>query len=96
MKGIVLLTAILAAAPALAAEPVVYRCAMGSAERLVTVEYPEGTTLPCEVHYTKAEGSQILWTAQNSEGYCEQRAESFVEKQRGWGWKCDLSAAKPE
>ncbi len=96
MKGITLLTALVFATPALAAESIVYRCTMGNAERLVAVHYPHGETLPCEVHYTKAEGSQILWSAQNSEGYCEQRAENFVEKQKGWGWRCSLQPAKSE
>ncbi|MBY5923133.1 hypothetical protein [Ferrimonas balearica] len=96
MKGITLLTALLVATPTLAAESIVYHCALGKAERVIEVQYPEGGTLPCEVHYTKAEGSQILWSAQNSEGYCEQRAANFVEKQEGWGWRCSQQAAKPE
>ena len=96
MKGMALLATLLAATPALAAESIVYRCVMGNVERIIAVHYPHGETLPCEVHYSKPEGSQILWTAQNTEGYCEQRAENFVEKQRGWGWQCNKEVAKPE
>ncbi|MBY5992196.1 hypothetical protein [Ferrimonas balearica] len=95
MKGITLLAALLASTSALAADPLVYRCNHGNAERLIEVRYPAEAPLPCEVHYTKAEGSQMLWSAANTAGYCEQRAENFVEKQRGWGWSCELEAVEP-
>ncbi|WP_178030927.1 hypothetical protein [Pelagibaculum spongiae] len=70
-------------------------CNSGATERLIEVVYPTGNKLPCEVRYTKAGASQVLWSARNQRGYCEQRAAVFVEKQKGWGWLCsDLKSLK--
>lgn len=66
-----------------------YICLHGDSERKISVVYNTPTsTVPCEVIYEKASGSQVLWNAQNQEGYCESKASEFVEKQRGWGWDC--------
>jgi hypothetical protein len=54
--------------------------------------------VPCQVVYTKEDGTtQNLWSAENVEGYCEQKADEFAEKQRGWGWDCQAAtvAMKP-
>ena len=60
------------------------------------VLYETGMTLPCEVHYykdTEAPGeSQVLWSAQAQEGYCEAKTEEFVARLQGWGWSCGASA----
>ena len=32
---------------------------------------------------------QVLWRATNEAGYCEARAEEFLEKLESWGWQCD-------
>lgn len=68
----------------------VYVCKHGTLERHIGITYAnEGSTVPCQVNYTKEDGSsQGLWDAQNKEGYCEQKADEFAEKQRGWGWDC--------
>lgn len=67
-----------------------YVCQMDTQERHISITYiNEGMTVPCQVNYVKEDGSpQVLWDAQNAEGYCEQKAAEFVEKQRGWGWDC--------
>ena len=45
--------------------------------------------VPCQVNYIREdETTQSLWSAQNDEGYCEQKAVEFAEKQRDWGWDC--------
>lgn len=48
---------------------------------------------PCEVHYKKETEKpghdQVLWTAKNDQKYCEIKAQAFVEKLTGMGWKCD-------
>jgi hypothetical protein len=72
-----------------AAQDYGYRCMNGTRERVIAVEYPENTPLPCQVTYTKQESFQVLWSAENSQGYCEARAEDFVEQQRDWGWQCE-------
>jgi hypothetical protein len=33
-------------------------------------------------------------SAQNEEGYCEEKAKELVEKQLGWGWSCKEAAAE--
>ena len=63
-------------------------CSYGSDTRIIEVVYPEKTAVPCEVRYTKAEGTEVLWNAQNAIGYCEQKAAEFIQKQEGWGWSC--------
>lgn len=75
-----------------------YVCQHGTLERRINIEYAtEGATVPCKVNYTKEDGSeQVLWDAQNKEGYCEQKTEEFIEKQRGWGWDCAKQEDKQE
>lgn len=90
-------TLVLGVASASAQEPSRYVCLNGSIERRIEVIYETGLLVPCEVHYFKesdADGaSQVLWRAQNEEGYCEARAAEFAEKLRGWGWQCDTATA---
>ena len=63
-------------------------CTQGDKERKITIAYTGEGKVPCEVQYTKGDETTTLWAAQNEEGYCEANAESFIEKQRGWGWEC--------
>jgi hypothetical protein len=87
MKSIILMLLLLPAS-ALAMEKQTTQCQLGNAVRLISVVYPQGTKLPCEVHYSKDGRSEVLWSARNEAGYCEQHAAAFTEKQRGWGWQC--------
>jgi len=68
-------------------------CTHDSQTRVIEVVYSGPEVVPCEVRYTKEEGTQVLWSAQNATGYCEEKAEAFVEKQRGWGWNCETTMA---
>ena len=66
-----------------------YVCKDGSAERTVEVVYSQsGSKVPCEVKYTKASGSQILWSANHEIGYCESKAQAFVTKLDTLGLTC--------
>jgi len=68
----------------------VFHCAFGEQERVISVVYEaEGETVPCEVQYKTAEGVETPWSAQNEEGFCETKAEEFVDQHRDWGWRCD-------
>lgn len=67
-------------------------CAHGSQTRVIEVAYTTENNVPCEVRYSKEEGTQTLWSASNLSGYCEEKAAAFVEKQKGWGWACEVSA----
>lgn len=66
-------------------------CSHGSQMRVIEVVYTAEGATPCEVRYSKEEGSKTLWSAANLEGYCEDKAAAFITKQQGWGWSCEAS-----
>ena len=76
-----------------------YACSLDEVIRRVEILYETGTTVPCEVHYfkdTEMPGErQVLWRAQNEEGYCEARAAEFVEMLEGMGWTCWAAGQAP-
>lgn len=76
-----------------AAENQAMHCQRADAVRVIEVVYPQGTELPCEVHYTKDGQTSVLWRAGNEAGYCEQKAADFTQRQRDWGWQCVATAA---
>jgi|GEM_PF-1455387 len=53
----------------------------------------EPAKVPCDVNYYKDSEAPdqvtTLWSAQNLEGYCEQKASEFVSKLQSWGWSCE-------
>ena len=73
-----------------------WRCQQNDLIREVTIYYPnEPACLPCEVFYTKRQEDtlpQSLWAATNEEGYCERKAEAFIEKLRSMGWQCAVDS----
>lgn len=88
MRTLVLAAAVLLAAPAVQAD-MKTTCSSGEQTRIIEVIYTGEGVVPCEVKYTKAEGTKTLWSASNRAGFCEQKADDFIEKQRGWGWECE-------
>lgn len=76
-----------------------WSCTNNNLVRTVSIEYADSGGLPCYVNYTKeAEGAetQSLWSAENLEGYCEEKAEEFVAKLTSWGWDCTKASAASE
>ncbi len=70
-----------------------YTCTLQGLTRRVEIAYAtDGAGIPCDVNYYKdseAPGAvSTLWSAQNLQGYCEQKAAEFVEKLQSWGWDC--------
>jgi len=70
-----------------------FTCALQGLVRRVEIAYAtDGTGIPCDVNYYKDSESpgevSTLWSAQNIEGYCEQKANEFVNKLESWGWSC--------
>ncbi|WP_318422115.1 hypothetical protein [Photobacterium leiognathi] len=66
-----------------------YVCKRGDSERVVEVVYTNpGSQVPCEVHYTKSTGTEVLWDAKNEKGYCEAKAKAFAEKLTTLGMTC--------
>ena len=71
-------------------------CSHGNQTRVIEVAYTGDGALPCEVRYAKSDGSKVLWSANNAVDYCESKATAFVEKQKGWGWNCEVAAVSSE
>ena len=88
MKALTILALASVSMTTMAADNIKTVCSHGDQVRIIEVVYTEGSEVPCEVHYTKAEGTEVLWSAQNLVGYCEEKAVAFADKQRGWGWTC--------
>lgn len=77
------------------------QCTYGDMVRRVVVMSEPGVSVPCEVHYfkdTETPGEdQVLWSADQQAGYCEEKAAGLVAKLEGWGWNCSGDApAAPE
>jgi hypothetical protein len=72
-------------------------CTHGSLMRRVEVAYTTSAEVPCEVRYTKEDGStQVLWRAATEKGYCETQARDFVAKLQGMGWTCTDEGTAPQ
>ena len=70
-----------------------WNCSHTDLVREVVIEYldPAGAPVPCNVIYKKqTEGfeDQVLWSAENLDGYCEEKAQDFIAKLESWGWVC--------
>ena len=68
-----------------------WNCSSSDLVREVVIDYPEGGSVPCNVIYKKqTEGfeDQVLWSADNLEGYCEDKARELVANLESWGWVC--------
>ena len=68
-----------------------WNCSHDDLVREVIIEYPQGGSVPCDVVYKKqTEGveDQVLWSAENQEGYCEEKAGELVARLESWGWVC--------
>ena len=72
-------------------------CTQGGLMRKVELAYTSSAEVPCEVRYTKEDGStQVLWRAANEKGYCETQARDFVAKLQGLGWTCTDEGTSPK
>jgi hypothetical protein len=74
----------------------IFTCTKQSAIRTLKIQYPNGTPLPCLVVYDKSQeggDARILWQATTEEGFCEDKAEAFVNKLSSWGWSCGEKTA---
>lgn len=69
-------------------------CQSKEETRIVKVQYQADGEVPCQVVYEKFGQQHMLWAAQNQQGYCEEKAQAFVEKLRGLGFACSELAAE--
>jgi hypothetical protein len=91
MKRQLIVLALASLAPALATAQTsrTNACTNGSMTRRIEVAYTGSGEVPCEVRYTKEDGTtQVLWRAATQKGYCEAQARDFVAKLQGLGWTC--------
>ena len=75
-----------------------WKCEHNGMVREVQVEYLSDGKVPCNVIYDKpTEGieTKVLWFADKQEGYCEEKAQEFVNKLESWGWTCVPFEATP-
>jgi hypothetical protein len=93
MKKLIICSLLLSATAAThAIENVKTICSHGNETRVIEVVYKTENAVPCEVRYAKSNSSKVLWSANNAENYCEEKANAFIEKQKGWGWSCEVAA----
>lgn len=92
-KSLLSMLLVLTAFGAYATEDIVYNCTKDGATRIIGVDYQSDTAkVPCQVTYQKGNGEiKTLWRAQHKEGYCEEKAVVFVQKQSNWGWQCSTA-----
>ena len=93
MRLVILISCLFLAIPGLAAaQGAEAQCTYGDMVRRVVIMTEPGVSVPCEVHYfkdTEAPGEdQVLWSAAQQAGYCEEQAAGLVAKLGGWGWDC--------
>ena len=95
MKKLLICSLLLSATAAThAIENIKTVCSHGNETRVIEVVYKTEDVVPCEVRYAKSDSSKVLWSANNAENYCEEKAAVFVEKQKAWGWSCEVAAAE--
>ncbi|AWK84315.1 hypothetical protein [Photobacterium damselae] len=71
-----------------------YVCKSGNSERVIEVVYTNpDSSVPCEVHYTKASETEVLWQASHEKGYCETKAQAFAEKLTSLGIPCTAASS---
>jgi len=64
-------------------------CTNGYQERVVSIIYQDqDAKVPCDVQYTKNGQTETLWHAENEYGYCDDKAEEFIQKLNELGWLC--------
>ncbi len=97
MRHTTLMSFLFLALPGLAlAQGAETQCTSGDMVRRIVIMTEPGVSVPCEVHYfkdTEAPGEdQVLWSATQQAGYCEEKAAGLVAKLEGSGWDCGAGA----
>jgi hypothetical protein len=85
-----MLAVVLLAAP-LSAYADSWSCSHDNDVREVHIERTTSSPVPCNVVYRKqTEGveDQILWSANNDDSYCDEKAQGLVAKLESSGWVC--------
>ena len=83
-------TALLFALP-LSANADSWSCSRDNDVREIHIELSTTSPVPCHVVYKKqTEGveDQVLWSANNDDNFCDQKAQGLVAKLESFGWVC--------
>jgi len=81
-----------ASSSALAVSNYEYSCSSRLETRVISIEYSNSDSeTPCQVFYAKNGTKKMVWQANQQAGYCESKAQAFVNKQIGWGFDCGLA-----
>ncbi len=88
MKKIIIIPLYVLASFALAAEQERTLCESGEVWHSIQVVYPQGWSLPCEVHFATPEEKRVVWNARTAEGFCERKAQEIVQRRMDAGWRC--------
>lgn len=88
MKKIIIIPLYVLASFALAAEQERTLCESGEVWHSIQVVYPQGWSLPCEVHFATPEEKRVVWNARTAEGFCERKAQEIVQRRKDAGWRC--------
>ena len=88
---------LLSSASSLAEEDYWYFCEKNQQpSRAITVRYNKAPApVPCQVSYITGEETEGLWSARVKLNYCETKAETFMEQQQQWGWRCEKRKGSP-
>ena len=85
-----ILTVILFTAP-LCAYADSWSCSRGNDVREIHIELTTSSPVPCHVVYKKqTEGveDRVLWSANNDDSFCDEKAQGLVAKLESFGWVC--------
>ena len=68
-----------------------WSCSRDNDVREVHIELTTASPVPCHVLYKKqTEGveDKVLWSANNDDTYCDEKAQGLVAKLESFGWVC--------
>lgn len=70
----------------------IYTCERNNVIRRIEINYETQALLPCTVNYYKHDEApsdpKTLWTATETAGFCQNKADELVGKLINWGWIC--------
>ncbi len=68
-----------------------WSCSRDNDVREVHIELTTPSPVPCHVVYKKqTEGveDEVLWSANNDDNYCDEKAQGLIAKLESFGWVC--------
>jgi len=63
-------------------------CVSGDVRHTVQIRHPEGWDLPCEVFFTTPDDARVIWRAEASLSFCEEKQAELVARRVADQWEC--------